>query len=236
MTGSGDLTLIAGQIATIVNGADLAGAPSPGSLATIFGGNLASTAAGATTVPLPLSISGASVTANGISAPMWYAGPQRISLQMPADAAPGNATAVVTSDGIPTAPFAFTLAQAAPGVFTYGGNRAVAVNPDNSLIDASHPAAPGSVITVYLTGIGSLDNPVPTNTPAQPLSRPTLPASATIGGQNAPVQDLGLTPGAIALAQAGIAAPNLSPGDYPVVITIGGVASATAPLIAVSSR
>jgi uncharacterized protein (TIGR03437 family) len=68
-----------------------------------------------------------------------------------------------------------------------------------------------------------------------PISRAASPASATIGGQNAPIAFLGLTPGGIALAQANITVPSLSAGDYPVIITIAGVGS-NAPLTTVGAR
>jgi uncharacterized protein (TIGR03437 family) len=220
------------QVSAVVNGASFAGAPGAGSVATIFGSNLANTTASASTVPLPYSLGGITVTVNGTTAPLWYVSPTQVNFEVPADAKAGQASIVVGS-----APsFAFTIPQAAPGIFAYGSNRAIAVNRDNSLTDSNHPAAPGSAITVYLTGIGPLDNPVATDTqaPAQPLSRATLPASAIIGGQNAPISFLGLTPGGIALAQANLTVPSLASGDYPVAITIGGVTS-NAPLISVGS-
>jgi uncharacterized protein (TIGR03437 family) len=220
------------QLSAVVNGASFAGAPAPGSVSAIFGSNLATGTATATTVPLPYSLGGITVSVNGTAAPLWYASPTQVNFEMPADAKAGPATIVVGSGP----GFAFTIPQAAPGIFSYGANRAIAVNPDNSLTDSGHPAAPGSIITVYLTGIGPLDNSVPTDaqTPSQPLSRATLPASATIGGQNAPISFLGLTPGGIALAQANITVPNLATGDYPVAITVGGTTSNT-PLISVAA-
>jgi uncharacterized protein (TIGR03437 family) len=45
---------------------------------------------------------------------------------------------------------------------------------------------------------------------------------------NAPIYFLGLTPGTVGLAQANLIVPALGPGAYPVVVTIGGVASNTA--------
>lgn len=220
-----------GQVSSVVNAASFAGAPSPGSVSAVFGSNLSSNTATATTVPLPYSLGGITVTVNGAAAPLWYVSPMQVNFEMPAEAKTGQATIVVGS----TAGFSFTVPQAAPGIFAYGSNRAIAVNPDFTLNDSSHPASPGSVITVYLTGIGPLDNPVATDTqaPSSPLSRATLPASATIGGQNAPIGFLGLTPSGIALAQVNLTVPSLAAGDYPVAITIGGVTS-NAPLISVS--
>ena len=52
------------------------------------------------------------------------------------------------------------------------------------------------------------------------------PFSATIGGEDAAVGFLGLTPGAVALGQANITVPpDLPTGDYLVIITVAGVPS-----------
>jgi uncharacterized protein (TIGR03437 family) len=88
------------------------------------------------------------------------------------------------------------------------------------------------VIVVYLTGIGSLTTtPLDgAGAPVSPLARATLSATATIGGADAPIQFLGLTPYFVGLAQANLQVPQLAAGDYPVVITVNGVASAPAML------
>jgi uncharacterized protein (TIGR03437 family) len=62
-----------------------------------------------------------------------------------------------------------------------------------------------------------------------------LPFSATIGGVNAPVQFLGLTPTLVDLAQANIQVPALPTGDYPLVITVGGVSSVPATVSVAAS-
>jgi uncharacterized protein (TIGR03437 family) len=78
----------------------------------------------------------------------------------------------------------FNVVPAAPGIFTYGNNLAVAQNQGYTLNTASNPAKAGSYVTVYLTGIGPLDNPVGLGqaTPMQPLSQATTPAQAAVGG------------------------------------------------------
>src|ERR1039457_6885830 len=57
-----------------------------------------------------------------------------------------------------------------------------------TLLTADHPASAGSVIVVYLTGIGSLTNtPLDgAGAPLAPLAQATLSATATIDGANAP--------------------------------------------------
>jgi uncharacterized protein (TIGR03437 family) len=78
-----------------------------------------------------------------------------------------------------------------------------------------------------LTGIGPVSNAPATGAPASltTLAPATLAYTATIGGFDSVVQFLGLTPGYVGLAQANLYVPNLSPGKYPIVIAIDGVAS-----------
>ena len=85
-------------------------------------------------------------------------------------------------------------------------------------------------MTVYLTGIGAVNNAVDDGspTPVSPLSAATATATATIGPASATIQFLGLTPDFAGLAQANIEVPSLPTGDYPLVITVGGYWSASA--------
>ena len=197
----------------------------PGALASIFGTNLASAAGSAANVPLPATLGGVSVAVNGRPAPLIYISPGQINFQVPYETSPGPASVTVTTSGRASLSFAFNVLAAAPGVFQSDTSRAIAQNQDGSLNGSTHAAAPGSTLVVYLTGQGPLDNAVASgaSAPSQPLSRATQPFSATIGGQNAPIQFLGLTPGYVGLAQANISVPAMSKGDYPLVIRVGGV-------------
>jgi len=111
----------------------------------------------------------------------------------------------------------------------------VATHADGTLITADSPAVAGETIIVYLTGAGPV-SPQPATgqaAGATPLSQATLPFSATIGGQTAPVDFLGMTPFLVALAQANIRVPaGVASGDQPVVITVGGAVS-NGPLVRV---
>ncbi|MDQ6701294.1 MAG: SBBP repeat-containing protein [Acidobacteriota bacterium] len=219
----------------VVNGASFTATPlSPGSLITIFGNNFASAAVGASSTPLPNTLGGVSVTINGIAAPLVYVGTNQINLQLPFEVTPGNASVVVTGPGGASSTGTFAVGQAGPGLFT-SNNRAIAQNQDFSLNTPSNPAKGGSVVVVYLTGQGPLDNRVPTGAALTGSASATLPYSATIGGVNAPVLFVGLTQGFVGLAQANIVVPSLASGDYPLVLTVGGVQSNSA-VIAVSSQ
>ena len=112
----------------------------------------------------------------------------------------------------------------------FGTNRALAQNQDYSLNEARNPARAGSMVIVYMTGQGEVTNPVATGVqaPQSPLSQARLPVTATVGGRSAEVLFAGLTPGYVGLLQVNLRVPELSSGDHPVVVTIGGVASNSA--------
>jgi adhesin/invasin len=56
----------------------------------------------------------------------------------------------------------------------------------------------------------------------------TAVVTATVGGQPATVLFAGLAPGYAGLYQVNLVVPQLVPGDYPLQISAGGVASNTA--------
>jgi uncharacterized protein (TIGR03437 family) len=213
-------------ITAIANGASFVRGLSPGAVIAIFGTNLA------TTKPADTSVS-----IDGKNIPLFYVSATQVNAQIPYELGPSTPVLRVTVNGVSSAPGSLEILPAAPGIFLVG-NRAAVTNADNNLNTAANPATAGSTITIYFTGIGPLDNPVPTGAPAPlsgPLSRATLPVTVTIGGQRAAVAYVGLTPGSIALAQANVVVPNLPSGDYPVVITIGGFDS-NGPAISVAAQ
>jgi uncharacterized protein (TIGR03437 family) len=204
----------------------------PGSLASIFGTNLASARTSASVLPLPTNLGGTSVEISGALVPLLYADTTQINFQVPSELQAGQATLIVHAPAGDSSSFTFTVLSQTPAIFQYGSNHAVAQNNDSahSLNSKSAPAAVGSVITVYLTGQGAVDNAVKdgTATPSSPPSKTTATATAIIGVKNAPIQFLGLTPGFVGLAQANIQVPTLPSGDYPMVLTVGGIVSASA--------
>lgn len=224
------------MINAVTDAASFAPRVSPGSLATIFGSGLANATKNASSVPLPVNLAGASVfvtqSNTTTEASLVYASPTQINFQAPSRLVPGIASLYVTLGGGNSLIFNFTVVSASPGIFQNSSNHAAAQNMDHSANSSSKPATKGSVVTVYLTGQGPVNHPVPDgmDAPLSPLADATLTATATIGGVAAPVQFLGLTPSFVGLAQANIEVPSLATGDYPLVITVGGFVSSSALL------
>jgi uncharacterized protein (TIGR03437 family) len=226
------VTVVPPQVGGLSNGASFAQSVAPGSIVSLFISGFPLPTATASTIPLPTNLGGASVTIGSGSLPFYYVSSTQINVQLPWDL-PTGANTVMVSGGGASATAAFNVVPAAPGIFVWGSNQAVVQNQDLTLNQPAKPAKAGSWVTVYLTGIGPLDNPVGLGdaTPAQPLSRATTAAQATVGGMAAQIYFIGMTPGLVGLAQANIQVPStLAPGTYPIQIVMGTVAS-NAPLI-----
>jgi len=201
----------------------------PGGIVSIYGSGLAAAAAAANGFPLPTSLGGVSVRINGVLAPLYYVSSSQINAQVPFETATGPATIAISSNA---APIGFNVQALAPGLFVLPGGRAAVLNQDGSVNGPNQPAASGSEIAAFFTGLGPVDNPVPSGAaaPANPLSRITSSIRATIGNATASVAFAGLAPGFAGLYQVNVIVPTLAPGDYSLQVTVGGLASNAAPV------
>jgi uncharacterized protein (TIGR03437 family) len=216
----------------VVNAASFQPQLSPGSLATIFGTNLATSTPPEAATPLPTTLAEASVSVNGTPAAILYASPTQINFQVPWETATGNAKVIVTVDGTPSNPITVPVTITAPGIFEYSSGAAIAQNHDYSLNTTSNPAHAGSFLIAYLTGSGPV-SPAVADGAATPLTglvqTPSPLPTVTIGGQPALVIFSGLTPGLIPLWQLDITVPSgLAAGNYPMIVTFGGQVSNSA--------
>jgi len=133
---------------------------SGGSIASVFGQNLAASTQTATTVPLPTSLGGTTVAVYGIAAPLFYVSPGQINFQVPSGSARGAAELVVTtaagsSDSYDLGPDFFS----GGAIFTMdasGCGRGAVLNvaPDGglSLNSSTNSVSPGQVLAAFGTG------------------------------------------------------------------------------------
>jgi len=181
------------------------GRAAPGSLVSVYGSGFGA--------------EGISAGINGVTAPVLYASPTQINLQVPFETAVGTVTLAIESGGRQVAAAPFTVAYAAPGLFMLEQGRAAVLNENGGVNSATVRAAAGSQIAVYLTGLGAVSRG------ADGLSRVTGAVSASIGGQAAALAFAGLAPGYTGLYQVNLMVPQLGHGDYPLSVSVGGAAS-----------
>jgi uncharacterized protein (TIGR03437 family) len=220
--------LLRGAAMAVANAASgQAGVTAPGAIISIYGSGLAQTTMSATGLPLPSTLAGASVTVNGLMAPIFYASPVQINAQFPFQAPVGSATVVVKLGGNVVGSSGITVQNVAPGLFLASGGQAAALNQDGSANSPSNPAAAESVVSVFLTGLGPVDHGVATGAAAStnPLSQVSGNVSASIGGQSALVTFAGLAPGFAGLYQVNIRVPQVPAGSQALQVAVNGAAS-----------
>jgi trimeric autotransporter adhesin len=146
-------------IAAIANGAsNQTGAIAGGEIVVVYGSGLgpAQLVAASGSGPQPQQLNGVTVLVNGTPATLLYVSAGQLSAIVPTGVTGANADMVVQYQSLSSAPVAVPLITASPALFTAnssGSGQALAVNADNSSNGASHPAAQGSVLTLYVNGI-----------------------------------------------------------------------------------
>jgi uncharacterized protein (TIGR03437 family) len=210
---------------TIVSVAGLEGGPiAPGDQVALIGVNLGpgEGVRANTGTNLPTTLGGTSVTFDGAPAPMFYSSSGLVIVQAPTGLSPGTTPRiqVTAANGTSPAVPAFVI-QTKPGILTTevrGVGQAKANNQDGTrngdgTVAGSTGAAPGSVISVYATGLGPVTPPVPQGAPASltTLSPTNLPVTANIAGRAANVQWAGAAPGQIGVYQVNIVVPLGTP-------------------------
>jgi uncharacterized protein (TIGR03437 family) len=206
---------------------------SPGSLVDIYGANFPETAAVATGGQnLPLGLGGATVSVDGMAAPLIYAGPTQVVFQLPYAVTTGQASVTLSVNGVPSQAVPVTVSASAPELLTWGNERAVVQNQDYSLNMPGNGAHPGSTAIAYLTGSGPVNQKITTGaaSPTTPPAMETQTTRVTVGATSAAVSFSGLCPGLVGIVQVNFVVPTMAAGDYPVQISIGNAASNSAAI------
>jgi uncharacterized protein (TIGR03437 family) len=203
---------------------------SPGSMVSIYGSTLAIQSATVKVAPWPTTLAGTQVTLNGLAAPLYSVSPGQINFQVPFELAAGPAVLRVATDGVQSAPLLVTVSLASPGI-SVDGTENVILNQDSSVNSASHPAGAGSLLTVFLTGLGAVVPALGSGQPApgNPPSSVALPVTVQLGGKSADVLFFGPAPGMTGIYQVNLRVPSgLAAGGAPLVIGAGSAVSNSA--------
>jgi uncharacterized protein (TIGR03437 family) len=166
------------QIACMMDGANEArvGVVAPSQLLSLFGTGLGPATGVAAKDNSTTSLAGVKVTFGGEAAPLLYVSSSQINVAVPFDVLgqivpgpPKFATMQVSVNGVDAPPREVPLIASNPSLFadlntvtvtcgntTYGGLLlAFAVNRDGTLNSCSHPAKVGTVVSLFLNGLGA---------------------------------------------------------------------------------
>ena len=162
------------------------------------------------------------VSFDGYPGPILYAGLSQINTVIPFEVAGQASTmAVVSANGLTSAPHLVNLTDTSPGIF-HGG----VLNQDGSLNGPNNPAAAGTVLQIFATGAGVFspalaDGSIVPIGPSYPV--PVAPVSVMIGGLPAQVEFAGAAPTLVAgVLQVNAVVPaGVSSGDQGLVLIVG---------------
>ncbi len=241
----------------ILNGASFARnqAVAPGSLVSIFGDNLASQVAVASTIPFSVALAGVSVTFNNIPAAISDVSPgsafarSQANVQVPWEAlgglTQGSVAVVVTRDNLKSAPQQLSLNQFSPGIFTIpaGAGNLIAINSDGSVAApvgsippfTTRPAKVGDSVFFYANGLGPVDSPVANGANSSDVLRKTLTTPMVIiDGISVTPFFSGLAPQYPGVNQINFTIPpGVRAGNVLVQLSIGGITTQQQATIAI---
>lgn len=182
-------------------GGALGAVAAPGELISLFGSRLGpaepSTAQPGSDGRMPTALAGTQVFFNGAAAPLLYVSADQINAVAPFGLTPETPVVirVVTASG--TFEILGRTVVARPGIFGLG--TAAALNQDGTVNSESHPAKPGSVVSIWVTGTGAI-SPAPPDGQITTEARETYCCSINTfySGDKADVLYSGAAPGMVA--------------------------------------
>jgi uncharacterized protein (TIGR03437 family) len=185
----------------------------PGEMISIFGAGLGPAVAQTFTLDskggIASTLGGVQVTFDGTPAPLLYVQDTQINAITTWELAGKSTTEMCViyngnKDCVTPA-----VGAAAPGVFATGQGQAIAVNQDGTLNSNSNPAGFGSIVSLYLTGLGPI-SPAPADGVLVQFPLPTL-----------------LNPVELDFANANVQAPSVPPAEIlyagPAPLEVGGM-------------
>jgi len=170
-------------------------------------------------------LSGTRVLFDGVAAPLIRVDSGQITAIVPASVA-GKAHSLVSVErnGKTTASTTVVIGAASPAMLTLGasgGGQCAAINLDGNLNSAQTPAPAGSIVSLFLIGMGASGQP--DGALATAASNLVPPPVVVVGGQLAQVLYAGPSPGSTAaLTQINIRLPSAAAGQLPVFVLANG--------------
>jgi len=206
----------------VVNAASGRPSLAPGTLASVFGANLAAGLRYAAPYPWPRSVAGIEVRINGIAVPLLWLSDRQVNFLIPLEMPEGDAELVVRTPLGASDPVRIRLLPAAPGIFFDPVSQTAAVLiAGTASTTAQRPAEPGDYLEIYATGLGAVESP------GGALRWTRLKPRVFLAGRELfEVTYHGLAPGYLGLYQINVKVPEgLPSGSQPLRVEAGGAVS-----------
>ncbi len=198
----------------------------PGGVVILTGSGVSTAVQSGTTDPLPRQMATVQVMLDGQTAPLFFVSPSQINFQTPWTASPGVHTLQVTRTGVKTPLVPIWLFPAVPIQFIDPLTRyPIAFNEDGSRHDAKHPAAPGSMLTVWFSGAGNVYSAPAPGQRAKGPAPSVYPATAMVGPYQGDVWYTGVAPGTVGVSEVQFRVPDVPDGEYPLWLVMNGLES-----------
>jgi uncharacterized protein (TIGR03437 family) len=194
----------------------------PGSIASLFGADLALATVLSTADPLTQSLGGVALQCAGRLLPLLYVSAGQINFQVASDLEPGMYTLELHRDGGVVRTVDFTVARYAPGLFAV-------LHQDGSAITPDAPAHSGERVALYGTGFGPYVTPAPDGfrVPVDPPDPLTDSLQVLAAGRMLPPEFAGAGPALTGIALVLVVLPGgLEAGvAISVAVAVGGIES-----------
>ncbi len=217
------------QIAGIKNAAPFvpaSGNVARGELISIYGSNLSNSRSSAYYPPAStLSLAGTSVTIGGIQAPITYADPIQLNVQVPFEIAAGVASVSikVTVDNQESNSGTMAVVTADLGMFYVRANGMVFAPSQSNTAVVQAP--PGTLVSIGAYGLGSVVPPIASGTlPYPPVSHVLATPAVTVSG--IATQVLSSTYVGLGIYEVAVEVP-ISANSGSVTVVLGGIGGET---------
>jgi uncharacterized protein (TIGR03437 family) len=207
----------------ILNGASFSGSLCPGTLAALFGSNLATGTSEAQSLPLPTDLLGTKVLVqdpsmpNPIIAPLYFVSPGQVNFQIPFEVVRTNVTISVSTPQGTSNALNVSLGPMAPGIFSQTADgTGTALAFDSTFRPLTATPSIGSTVVFYATGLGAT-TPTATSgfagSSSPPFNQVASPFDVYVGGNKATVAWAGLAPGFAGVYQLNVVPSSQAIGD-----------------------
>lgn len=193
----------------------------------------------------PLQLAGVQVLFDGQPAPVLYVQSRQVNVLAPFELTPQTTTTIqVQYNRSPVGSMTVPVSYGEPGIFRLQlgvSSQAAALNQDGTINGLSNPALPGSAVSIWGTGFGSINPPCATGG-LNPFAAVNLDQSVTLddivvpflAGHEIPALYAGSAPGMLCgVEQINMWVPTYASGTYLFFPSVGGSESSVGVTIAV---